>query len=216
VCLLLKQPFFFFMTPSDDLFTPLSSEELDELEDFLLLDGHEDKSMTLDMLDGFLAALAVGPSPVMPSEWLPMVLDVEGRTPPSFVSPEEASRITTLIIRYMNATAGVFEDDPDSYQPLCDQCVFGDPEEEEFAVKAWALGFILGMELRWDDWIPVFDAVDEEGDSEVLLLTPIFLLSETDENQPELTEEDRESWRELIPESVSGLYRFWQKFRSQE
>ncbi len=204
------------MTSSDDLFQPLSSEELDELEDFLLLDTHDDKSMTLDMLDGFLAALAVGPSLVTPSEWLPMVLDVEGEAPPSFSSPEQGARMTGLIVRYMNSVVSVFDADPESYAPLFDQCVFGDPEEEELAVKAWALGFILGMELRWDDWIPVFDAVNEDGDAEVHLLTPIFLLSGTDENMPELNEEDREAWRELIPESVSSLFRYWLPSRAQQ
>ncbi len=204
------------MTSSDDLFQPLSSEELDELEDFLLLDTHDDKSMTLDMLDGFLAALAVGPSLVTPSEWLPMVLDVEGEAPPSFSSPEQGARMTGLIVRYMNSVVSVFDADPESYAPLFDQCVFGDPEEEELAVKAWALGFILGMELRWDDWLPVFDAVNAEGDAEAHLLTPIFLLSGTDENMPELNDEEREEWRELIPESVSSLYRYWLPSRSQQ
>jgi uncharacterized protein len=198
------------MDLSDELLQPLSGEELDELESFLLSDTHQDKSMTLDMLDGFLAALAAGPSLVMPEEWLPMVMDVEGSRRVSFDTPEQASRITSLIIRYMNSVVSVLEEDAENYEPLFDQCVFDDPEEEELAVKAWSLGFILGMELRWDDWLPVFEASsDEEDGGGVMLLTPVFLLSGTDENMPELNEEERETWRSMIPESVSGIYRFW-------
>lgn len=202
------------MNLSDDLLQPLSGEELDELEGFLLADTHNDKCMTLDMLDGFLAALAVGPSLVTPEEWMPMVMDVEGTGRLSFDSPEQASRITGLIIRYMNSIDSVFKDDPDNYEPLFDQCVFDDPEEEELAVKAWSLGFILGMELRWDDWLPLFETSGEENGAGVMLLTPVFLLSGTDENMPELTEDEREAWRSMIPESVSGIYRFWLASRS--
>ena len=62
--------------PLDEKFNtmigPLSEEELHELDQFLLyLDAEE--SMTLDMLDGFLHAIAIGPETVMPSQWLPKV-----------------------------------------------------------------------------------------------------------------------------------------------
>ncbi|MCF8217160.1 MAG: UPF0149 family protein [Chlorobium sp.] len=201
------------MTISDDLLQPLSSEELDELEDFLLSDVHGEKSMTLDMLDGFLASLAVGPSVMMPDDWLPMVFDVEGQEEPAFASKEQGERILSLITRYMNAVAAVFENDPDVYLPLYELCSFDDPEEESLAIRAWTLGFILGMEIRWDEWQPVFDAVEETDNSDVLLLSPIFALSGSDEDMPELTEAELETWRDLIPDSVSGLYRFWQNYR---
>jgi uncharacterized protein len=32
---------------------------------------------------------------------------------------------------------------------------------------------------------------------------------------PELTEAELETWRDLIPDSVSGLYRFWQNYREE-
>lgn len=204
------------MTLSDDLLQPLSSEELDKLEDFLLSDVHGEKSMTLDMLDGFLASLAVGPSLVLPNEWLPMVFDVDGQGEPVFASKDEAEQITTMIVRYMNSVVSVFETDPGNYLPLYELCSFDDPEEESMAVRAWTLGFILGMELRWEEWQPVFDAIEEEGDPEMLLISPIFALSGSDEDTPELTEDEREAWRELIPDSVSALYRFWLPFRDGE
>jgi len=205
---------FLFMTLSDDLLQPLTSEELDQLEDFLLSDVHGEKSMTLDMLDGFLASLAVGPSLVLPNEWMPVVFDVEGQAEPVFASQEEAGRITALIVRYMNSVVSVFEDDPDSYMPLYELCSFDDPEEESMAVRAWTLGFILGMELRWDEWQPVFDSIEEAGEEEMLLISPIFALSGSDEDMPELTDDEREAWRELIPDTVSALYRFWQSCRN--
>lgn len=43
-----------------DMMAPLNDEELDELEGFLL-ELDTDEGMTLDMLDGFLHAIAIGP-----------------------------------------------------------------------------------------------------------------------------------------------------------
>jgi uncharacterized protein len=48
------------------MMTPLSEEELEEL-DMFLLELEAEESMTLDMLDGYLHALAIGPETVMPS-----------------------------------------------------------------------------------------------------------------------------------------------------
>ncbi|MBN8284384.1 hypothetical protein [Zoogloea sp.] len=47
------------------LLAQLSDEELDVLEGFLL-DQDTEEGMTLDMLDGFLHALALGPETVLP------------------------------------------------------------------------------------------------------------------------------------------------------
>ena len=50
-------------------FAPLSEDEFDELDQFLLYDVDTEESMTLDMVDGFLHALAVGPTTVHPKRW---------------------------------------------------------------------------------------------------------------------------------------------------
>lgn len=55
-----------------ELMAPLLDEELNALEGFLL-DQDTEEGMTLDMLDGFLHALALGPETVPPSRWLPKV-----------------------------------------------------------------------------------------------------------------------------------------------
>jgi len=42
-------------------FSPLSEDEFDELDDFLLHEVDTEEGMTLDMADGFLHAIAIGP-----------------------------------------------------------------------------------------------------------------------------------------------------------
>lgn len=58
---------------------PLSEDELDELDEFLMSDQTSEETMVLEILDGYLTALAIGPVTVMPSVWLPRVWGPAGR-----------------------------------------------------------------------------------------------------------------------------------------
>lgn len=53
------------------LMVPLSDEETEELDQFLLSPARSEESMTLDMLDGYLTAIVIGPTTLLPSQWLP-------------------------------------------------------------------------------------------------------------------------------------------------
>lgn len=44
------------------LTVPLSEEEIDELDDFLMSDAVTDEAMMLDQLDGYLTAIIIGPT----------------------------------------------------------------------------------------------------------------------------------------------------------
>ena len=43
-------------------FSPLSDDKLQKLDDFLLYGVENDEGMTLDILDGYLHAIAIGPT----------------------------------------------------------------------------------------------------------------------------------------------------------
>jgi uncharacterized protein len=53
------------------LFASLSEEELEELDHFLLYDVDTEEGMTINTVDGFMHAIAVGPTTVHPKQWLP-------------------------------------------------------------------------------------------------------------------------------------------------
>ena len=57
--------------------SPLTDEEIDELEQFLLNAEGIEESMDVATLDGFLTAIVCGPRAVMPGEWLRWVWDME-------------------------------------------------------------------------------------------------------------------------------------------
>jgi uncharacterized protein len=48
-------------------------EELEELNQFLLSDARSDETMLLDALDGDLTTIAIGPTTILPTRWLPGV-----------------------------------------------------------------------------------------------------------------------------------------------
>jgi uncharacterized protein len=54
--------------------------DLGTLDDFLASDHTPDECMQLSELDGFLTGIAIGPRPIMPSVWLPLVPGLPSKT----------------------------------------------------------------------------------------------------------------------------------------
>lgn len=91
----------------NDLNTPLSDEENDRLDRFLL-DRIDEDADTTDMdegvldiseLDGLFTAIVSGPVNVVPSQWLPAVW---GDFEPVWADENEFRDIFTLMTRHMN------------------------------------------------------------------------------------------------------------------
>lgn len=84
-----------------DAFYGLSEDELNELDTFLLYELESDEGMTIDILDGFLHALAIGPVSVPPARWLPQVWGTETSVP-SADSIDRLNHIMGLVIGLFN------------------------------------------------------------------------------------------------------------------
>ena len=79
---------------------PLTDEEMEELDQFLLDAEGLEESMDISTLDGFLTAIVCGPKTIMPSEWLRWVWDMEsGKDAPTFKA--QAQRILGLLMRHI-------------------------------------------------------------------------------------------------------------------
>jgi uncharacterized protein len=194
-----------------DMMLPLSSDELDELHRFLLgLDAEE--GMTLDMLDGYLHALAIGPQTVMPSRWLPKVWGQEaGAMMPPADSLDEANHCLGLVMRHFNSIVSGFEQSPPIVEPGWSATRYDDGAEFEDA-EMWAHGFAQGVELSRPAWQALLD--DAEGR---LLYRPIGLLGADDfsADQDELTRtpEQRAALAAEIEESLAHIHAFWLPLR---
>ena len=84
-----------------DLGAPLSEKEFEELDDFLTSDQTSDETLTIMGLDGYLTALAIGPTTVPPSYWLPRVWGP---------SEDDAPKFETTRLRCQTATSRSFQE----------------------------------------------------------------------------------------------------------
>jgi uncharacterized protein len=193
------------MKPTDPLQQPLSVEELDRLENFLLSDlMPEDSLSSIEMVDGFMTALIAGPGVVQPEIWIPSIWNQEKCDVSCFSSEAEEEMIWEFLIRHMNTIALQFLNNPDGFLPLFERFSYPDEEAKELAVENWAIGFTLGMELTHEAWKPLF--ADEESG---LLAMPMLILSKITDDYQALSEDDVSDMIQLMPSFVIKIYRYW-------
>jgi uncharacterized protein len=133
-----------------DLDTPLSDEELAQLEAALLDTGLDDP-MDLSTLDGYLCAVLSGPFTLTPAQWMPWVWDVElGRDTPAFASDKEARRVSNLLLRFAREIADTLDEAPGEFEPM-----FFEREnagEIIVVIADWCFGYVKGMSLDPAGW----------------------------------------------------------------
>ncbi|MDC6168887.1 UPF0149 family protein [Paucibacter sp. XJ19-41] len=199
--------------PADlhDMMRSLSDEELDELERFLLdLDAEE--CMTLDRLDGFLHALAIGPETVMPNQWLPKVWgQADGAMLPPVDSMDQANQLLGLVMRHFNSIVSGFEHSPPVLAPFWPTVDYGATGEFEDA-EMWAYGFTEGVKLSQAAWQALFEHPDGPR-----WYRPIGLLGadafSADQDELTRTPEQRAALAMEIEESLMRIHAFWLPLR---
>jgi uncharacterized protein len=140
------------MTPPDP--GPLSDEEIEELDRFLMDAEGIPESMDVSTLDGFLTAIVCGPTTILPSEWMRWVWDMKkGKDEPEFEDRAQAQRILGLLMRHSNDIALTLHRAPDQYEPLLmENPNAGDPVP---ILDEWCSGFMKGVQLDSEGWLPV-------------------------------------------------------------
>ncbi|MEI7824474.1 MAG: UPF0149 family protein [Chlorobiaceae bacterium] len=195
------------MSLSDPRQQPLSDEELEKLESFLAsASTPEDCLFSIEMLDGYMTALVVGPETVPHDRWISFIWDQENDNVPSFASEAEEKAIREFLIRHMDTIALQFDTDPDEFFPVFEEFGYADEEEKRIAVENWALGFTVGIELAHASWKAFLE--DEET---AQLVLPMFILAQITDDFDELTEEDKDNLALLMPEFVIKLYDYWKE-----
>ncbi|MCB1959852.1 MAG: YecA family protein [Rhodocyclaceae bacterium] len=143
------------MTEPASVDSRLSEVELDELEALLASDVVPDDCMSLEMLDGYLAAVVISPEPLASAKWLPSVWSEGGEMAPG----SGVQRVLTLVLRYHDELVDTLGD-PEGWEPFC---YAGDTEEGGTRLgDEWMTGFELGLEVWPEDWREQLDALDAE------------------------------------------------------
>ena len=190
-------------------FAPLNEDEIDELERFLLYELESDEAMMLDMLDGYLHAIAIGPVSLHPRQWLPKVWGLGSFMPP-MESIDQLNHILGLVMRHFNGIISGLQADPREISPIWCTRTYRGKEYDD--AEGWAYGFVEGMKLCWNDWKPILDTPEGQA-----WYRPIGLLGEDDfgPDQDELTKTPlrRGKLALQIPEAVVAIYEYWMPLR---
>ena len=193
-----------------DMMAPLAVEELEELDRFLLYGVDNDEGMTLDRLDGYLHALAIGPQTIMPKQWMPKVWGEDSAMMPPMDNLEQLNHIMGLVMRHYNSIISGFEQKPPFVVPYWgirkyETGVFEDAE-------GWAYGFTEGVALNRAAWKPLFDTPKGQQ-----WYRPIGLLGEDEfsADQDELirTPDLRQELTHEIEDSLVNIHAFWLPLR---
>jgi uncharacterized protein len=178
--------------------------DLDVLDSFLTSDRAPENSMGLSDLDGFLTAIVIGPELVMPIEWLPVVW---GDEEPAFDSHEEAKKILSAIMARYNEIVSAFRKSSGQWIPL-----FWETDDGKVIVEDWAAGFLEGVQLRIESWVPLLDDPDAG-----VFMTPIVLAGSAEGAAEKIGIDSRqleailEDAPENIPVCVVAIDRFWRE-----
>lgn len=182
---------------------PLSDDELQAL-DSLLAELDTDEAMNVEMLDGYLTALLLAPTPVAQlrgADWLPTVWggdgdrDGAGDSEAPFASGKQKKRAIVMVLRHLRAIDQALQHHPDRWEPVFSVAEDGD---REFAdAEDWCIGFLQATAMDVDGWGRLFD--DPELGPHLL---PVALLGGDDS---QLAPADVE--RLADPEQRDGLSR---------
>jgi len=196
-----------------ELFTPLSDEEYDRLDEFLLKRVDEEGDTTdkdegvLDIseLDGLFTAIVSGPVTTMPSRWLPVVW---GDFEPVWEDEKEFEEILSLMMRHMNAIARMLMETPDEFEPLY---LEREVEGDTYAiVDEWCEGYWRGVKLMQEYW-------DEGGEEMAVLLAPIVAFTEeTNWRGHEYAKDEVEKIQQAIAPNVRAIHAYWLARRADQ
>jgi uncharacterized protein len=193
-----------------DMMAPLSDEELEELDQFLLYDVDNDEAMTLDTLDGYLHAIAIGPQIAMPSQWLPKIWGEDSAMMPPMDSIDQLNHIMGLVMRHYNSIIHGFGLRPPFVAPYWDTYQYDIGEFVE--ADGWAHGFTEGVAINRAAWKPLFDSAEGQQ-----WYRPIGLLGEqrfsADQDELTQTPAQREQLAQQIEDSLVNIHAFWLPLR---
>jgi uncharacterized protein len=163
-----------------------------------LLSERAGNALSPSALDGLMAAVAVCPDVIPPSEWLAAAWNGEE---PTFDSDEEAKAVLGAIMSRYAEVLVELAGKPSRYRALVWQCNDGDARVDD-----WCHGFIVGAHLRPLTWAPLI--ASDDG----IVLLPIMAHTRAfDDIAPDEIEKVRArlGTQRLLPALVPALYNYW-------
>ena len=198
----------------DSLDKPLSDEELDWLDDFLLNrfdgdDGRDDIDegiFDVSTLDGYFTAIVSGPEIIPPSVWLP---ELDGDHASTWQSEEQFQQVFTLLIRHMNSISQWLMTDAAGFHPLFTQ--HEDDGEIVTSVDEWCEGYLRGIRLNPHQW-----NLDDDEMKSALSSILIFGSELGNPLRESASDDEIEHLQHKIIPAVTSIYQYWLRRRGEE
>jgi len=155
----------------------------------------------ISYFDGFLTSLAIGPSVVPASKWLPILIETETGA----LDAEDAALLSTILVSQFGVLTEALHNAPETYEPFF--WVDGDGKS---VFSDWADGFFEATQFFRKHWSRLLE--DEQNRD---LILPILLQVDSDELRQILAssgidlDEAAESSKGEIVESVLALHDYW-------
>jgi uncharacterized protein len=176
---------------------PLTDDELEALDSFLLSEACDDDALAIDEAHGFLTALLLPPATLDIASWQSRIWGQ-----PKFADDAQREHMTGLLQRLhddIQTTLAARRD----FEPL----VIEMEEEGELieAHEGWCFGFMLGVEQNPELW----ESLPSNEQELALPMAQLALLYSEEDN--DMDEDEYLDWVDLIPGAVMGLYSYWHR-----
>jgi uncharacterized protein len=186
---------------------PLTDNEFDQLSDILERFGGK-RSLNLEQLDGFLAAVVCGPDVIPQREYLRAIWGDDIINEDAFAAQPILRDFISLVVRHHDFIDHTLREG-DVFTPLITL-----DEDGDYHGNDWANGFLRGTELRKADWALLMDDEEEGG-----ALVPIFALAYENDPDPELRSYSEpvssELRQKLLIGAAAGVMRMFHYFEAQ-
>ena len=188
---------------------PAIREIIDDVELEVLdryLRGHaqdSDETMLLDGVHGMLTALAIGPDPALPEEWLPEILHAP------FEDPEQGAAVLGLLAKLNDSIPAELEGEV--YEPVLGEVEPEQATHSDLSAAGWCEGFSRGIDLRASIWE---SRLAEDGEL-MEMLSPIMALAvdegvlAADVPIAKLDDNEYEACLAQIPDAVEAVAHYW-------
>jgi len=187
----------------------ISEQDIDTLDRFLQERCEETNGFfSVEMLDGYLAALRVCAQPIAPDLWLPPIWG-QGF---AFRDAAERDAMSELVLALwedvgerVTAAAEGREDDCLPLIAAAPDLEDMDPERtDEFLGLAWSMGFSVALDLATETWDEMCDRIEGLGE-DLDQIDELMMIGNEGENSPAITLGRRMEILEIIPGLLGAL-----------
>jgi len=182
----------------------IDDAELEVLDRYLR--GHardSDETLLLDGVHGMLTALAIGPDPALPEEWLPEILHAP------FEDPEQGAAVLGLLAKLNDSIPAELESEV--YEPVLGEVAPEQAVSSDLSAAGWCEGFSRGIDLRASIW----EARLAEDGELLEMLSPIMALAvdegvlAADVPIAKLDDNEYVACLAQIPDAVEAVAHYW-------